>query len=33
MNYKTLITEMLSMADERQLKLIYYYVRAILGLG
>ena len=32
MDYKKLIIEMLSVADERRLRLIYVYVRAILGL-
>lgn len=32
MDYKKIIIEMLSVADERRLRLIYVYVRAILGL-
>ncbi len=33
MDYKTIIIEMLDRADERHLRLIYCYVRALLGLG
>jgi hypothetical protein len=33
MDYRKLIIELLDMADERKLKLIYCYVRALLGLG
>lgn len=32
MNYKKAIMEMLDRADERCLKLIYFHVRALLGL-
>lgn len=32
MDYKKLIIEMLDMADERCLKLIYVHIRALLGL-
>lgn len=32
MNYKKVIIEMLDRADERCLKLIYFHVRALLGL-
>lgn len=32
MNFKQKIIEMLDMADERCLKLIYYHIRALLGL-
>nr|DAF08679.1 MAG TPA: hypothetical protein [Caudoviricetes sp.] len=33
MDYKSLIIEMLDKADERKLRLIYCYIKAILGLG
>ncbi len=33
MDYKELIIELLDKADNRILKLIYCYVKAILGLG
>lgn len=33
MDYKQLIIEMLDKADIRKLKIIYYYIKAILGLG
>lgn len=33
MDYKGLIIKMLDKADDRVLKLIYCYVKAILGLG
>lgn len=33
MDYKKIIIEMLDMADERRLKIIYAYIKAILGLG
>lgn len=33
MDYKKLIIELLDMADDRSLKLVYYYVKALLGLG
>lgn len=33
MDYKKLIIELLDKADNRILKLIYCYVKAILGLG
>lgn len=32
MNYKARIIEMLDKADERRLKSIYYFIKAILGL-
>lgn len=32
MDYKMLIYEMLDKANDRHLRLIYYYVRALLGL-
>lgn len=32
MDYKKVIVEMLDRADERCLKLIYFHVRALLGL-
>ena len=32
-DYKRIIIEMLDKADERLLKLIYCYVKALLGLG
>lgn len=32
MDYKKLIIELLDMADDRSLKLVYYYVKALLGL-
>lgn len=32
MDYKKLIVELLDRADERRLRLIYRYVRAVLGL-
>ena len=32
MDYRQKIIEMLGMADERCLKLIYYHIRALLGL-
>lgn len=32
MDYRQKIIEMLNMADERCLKLIYYHIRALLGL-
>ena len=33
MNYKELIIELLDKTDDRLLKLIYCYVKALLGLG
>lgn len=33
MDYKKLIIELLDMADDRGLRLVYYYVKALLGLG
>jgi hypothetical protein len=33
MNYKKMIIELLDRADDRRLKLIYCYIKAILGLG
>lgn len=33
MNYRKLIIEMLEMADERRLRLVYIYLRALLGLS
>ena len=33
MDYKTLIIEMLDKADDKKLKLIYCYIKALLGLG
>ncbi len=33
MDYKKLIIELLDMADERRLKLVYCYVKALLRLG
>jgi len=33
MNYKKMIIELLDRADNRRLKLIYCYIKAILGLG
>ena len=33
MDYKALIIEMLEKADDRKLKLIFCYIKAILGLG
>lgn len=33
MDYKKLIIELLDRADDRRLKLIYCYIKAILGLG
>lgn len=33
MDYKKLIIEMLDKADDRRLRLIYVYVKAILGLN
>lgn len=33
MDYKKLIIELLDMTDDRSLKLVYYYVKALLGLG
>ena len=33
MNYRKLIIEMLEMADERRLRLVYIYIRALLGLA
>lgn len=32
-DYKTLIVKMLEIADGRKLRLIYCYIRALLGLG
>lgn len=32
MDYKKIIIEMLDMADERCIKLIYYHIRALLGM-
>lgn len=32
-DYKTLIVKMLEAADDRKLRLIYCYIRALLGLG
>lgn len=32
MDYKKLIIEMLDMLDDRRLRLIYVYIRALLGL-
>jgi hypothetical protein len=33
MDYKKMIIELLDRADDRRLKLIYCYIKAILGLG
>ena len=33
MDYKKLIIEMLDMADDRRLRLIYVYIKALLGLN
>jgi hypothetical protein len=33
MDYKALIIKMLEKADDRKLKLIYCYIKALLGLG
>lgn len=33
MNYKKIIMEMLEKADERRLKIICTYIKAIMGLG
>ena len=33
MDYKAQIIEMLDEADDRKLKLIYCYIKALLGLG
>lgn len=32
-DYKREIMEMIEKADERKLRLIFYYIKAILGLG
>ncbi len=33
MDYKVLIIELLDKADNRKIKLIYRYIKALLGLG
>ncbi len=33
MDYKALIIELLDKAEERQLKIVFCYIKALLGLG